>query len=79
MTTPGKPGQVWASTATGQTGRTFRVMRTDETYAYTLTFTTGSGDPIPSYLQKTGRVALKNLNRKRGYRLVHDPEPKEQQ
>lgn len=72
MTTPGKPGQVWASTAKGQTGRTFRVMRADETYAYILTLTTGAGDPIPSYLQKTGRVARKNLNRKVGYRLVKD-------
>ena len=62
------PGQIWRPTYPATTGRTFRVMRTDETHAHVLTLTRVDGTPIPSYLQRVTRIKLKHFAPKYGYR-----------
>lgn len=61
-------GQFWTCTSTQRSGRVFRIMRVDETHAHILGLTTDTGEPIPSYLQRTGKIALRNMSPKYGYR-----------
>lgn len=72
VTTTVEEGQIWASTSAQRRGRTFRIMRVDETHAYILTLTNDVGTPIPSYLQNTGRIALKHFSPKYGYRQIEE-------
>lgn len=63
-------GQIWREASRSR--RTFRVMEIDGERARILTLTTTEGVEIPSYLQRTGYITVRNFNGNSRYVLVEE-------